>query len=84
MLNSAKIIEKNTVPSEAFLVHGMPDVGLVGVIAASHLITEYKMVEMAYIDSESLPPVAVLHEGLPYAPIRVFGNDGLLITITQS
>jgi uncharacterized protein len=83
LLSIAKIIEKNAVPSEAFLVHGMPDVGLVGVIAASHLITEYKMVEMAYMDSESLPPVAVLHEGLPYAPIRVFGNGGLLITISE-
>jgi uncharacterized protein len=83
LLNSAKIIEKNNVPSEAFLVHGMPDVGLVGVIAASHLITEYKMIEIAYMDSESLPPVAVLHEGLPYAPIRVFGNGNLLITISE-
>ena len=61
----------------------MPDVGLVGVIAASHLIAEYKMVETAYMDSESLPPVAVLHDGLPYAPIRVFGNGGLLITISE-
>jgi uncharacterized protein len=83
LLNFAKIIEKNNIPSETFLVHGMPDVGLVGVIAASHLITEYKMVEMAYMDSESLPPVAVLHEGLPYAPIRVFGNGDMLITISE-
>lgn len=83
LLSTARIIEKNNVPSETFLVHGMPDVGLVGVIAASHLITEYKMVEMAYMDSESLPPVAVLHEGLPYAPIRVFGNGDLLTTISE-
>ena len=82
-MSTAKIIEKKNAPSEAFLVHGMPDVGLVGVIAASHLITEYKMVEMAYMDSESLPPVAVLHEGLPYAPIRVFADSGLLITISE-
>lgn len=82
-MDTAKIIEKENAPSQAFLVHGMPDVGLVGVIAASHLITEYKMVEMAYMDSEYLPPVAVLHEGLPYAPIRVFGNDSLLITISE-
>jgi uncharacterized protein len=61
----------------------MPDVGLVGVIAASHLITEYKMAETAYMDSELLPPVAVLHEGLPYAPIRVFGNGDLVITISE-
>jgi len=65
------------------LVHGMPDVGLVGVIAASHLITEYKMAETAYMDSELLPPVAVLHEGLPYAPIRVFGDGDLVITISE-
>jgi uncharacterized protein len=82
-LSSTKIIEKNSVPSGAFLVHGMPDVGLVGVIAASHLITEYKMAETAYMDSELLPPVAVLHEGLPYAPIRVFGNGDLVITISE-
>ena len=65
------------------MVHGMPDVGLVGVIAASHLITEYKMAETAYMDSELLPPVAVLHEGLPYAPIRVFGDGDLVITISE-
>lgn len=82
-MSSTKIIEKNSVPSGAFLVHGMPDVGLVGVIAASHLITEYKMAETAYMDSELLPPVAVLHEGLPYAPIRVFGNGDLVITISE-
>jgi len=82
-VSSARIIEKNNVPSGAFLVHGMPDVGLVGVIAASHLITEYKMAETAYMDSELLPPVAVLHEGLPYAPIRVFGDGDLVITISE-
>ena len=82
-MSSARIIEKNNVPSGAFLVHGMPDVGLVGVIAASHLITEYKMAETAYMDSELLPPVAVLHEGLPYAPIRVFGDGDLVITISE-
>jgi uncharacterized protein len=61
----------------------MPDVGLVGVIAASHLVTELNLIEMAYVDSEVLPPVAVLHEGLPYAPIRIFGNGDTLITVSE-
>jgi uncharacterized protein len=61
----------------------MPDVGLVGVIAASHLVTELNLVEMAYVDSEVLPPVVVLHEGLPYAPMRIFGNGDTLITVSE-
>jgi uncharacterized protein len=65
------------------MVHGMPDVGLVGVIAASHLVNEFNLVERAYVDSEALPPVAVLHEGLPRAPMRIFGNGDVLISISE-
>ena len=82
-MKTARIVERKKVPSEAILVHGMPDVGLVGVIAASHLVTEFNLAEMAYVDSEALPPVAVLHDGLPYAPMRVFGNGDLLISISE-
>jgi len=82
-LKTARIVERKPVPSEAILVHGMPDVGLVGVISVSHLVTELKLVEMGYVDSEALPPVAVLHEGLPHAPMRIFGNNNLVITISE-
>ena len=82
-LKTARIIEKKPVPSEAILVHGLPDVGLVGVIAASHIIAELNLTELAYMDSEALPPVAVLHEGLPHAPMRVFGDTNLLTTISE-
>jgi uncharacterized protein len=82
-LKTARIVERKSVPSEAVLVHGMPDVGLVGVIAVSHLVTEYSLEEVAYVDSEVLPPVAVLHEGLPYAPMRIFGNGDMLVTISE-
>lgn len=82
-MKTARIVERKPVPSEAILVHGMPDVGLVGVISVSHLVTELKLVEMGYVDSEALPPVAVLHEGLPHAPMRIFGNNNLVITISE-
>ncbi|MBX5327566.1 MAG: proteasome assembly chaperone family protein [Candidatus Bathyarchaeia archaeon] len=82
-LKTAKVIEREPVSSGAIMVHGLPDVGLVGVIAASHLIAELNMVEMAYLDSDALPPVAVLHEGLPHAPMRIFGDTNLLATISE-
>ncbi len=85
MTEEATIIEKKQVPTDAIMLFGFPDVGLVGVIAASHLISEIKdLEEVAYVDSKLLPPLAVLHEGLPYSPIRIFGNKNILLAISET
>lgn len=84
MSEEVKIIEKGKVPSGATLVFGFPDVGLVGVIAASHLIDELNLSEVAYLDSRLLPPLIVLHEGLPHSSIRIFGNDNILLAISEA
>ena len=83
MSETVKIIENKKIPSGATLVFGFPDVGLVGVIAASHLVDELKLVEVAYVDSTLLPPLVVLHEGLPHSSIRIFGDDNLLLVISE-
>jgi uncharacterized protein len=79
-----KIIENKKIPSGATLVFGFPDVGLVGVIAASHLVEELKLKEVAYVDSTLLPPLVVLHEGLPHSSIRIFGDDDLLLVVSEA
>jgi len=80
-----KIIEKKEIPSGATMLFGFPDVGLVGVIAASHLISELKgLDEVAYMDSRLLPPLIVLHEGLPHSPIRIFGNPDILLAVSET
>lgn len=84
MSEPVRIVERKPVPSNATMLHGLPDVGLVGLIATSHIITQLKMGEIAYVDSELLPPVVVLHEGLPYAPLRIFGNGGLVATLSEA
>jgi uncharacterized protein len=61
----------------------MPDVGLVGVIAASHMISELKLEEVAYIDTDLLPPMIVLHRGTPHMPLRIFGNKELLLAVSE-
>jgi uncharacterized protein len=80
---SIEIVEKKTVPSEATMIIGLPDVGLVGLIATSYLITELKLEEIAYMDSDLLPPVVVLHKGLPHAPLRIYGNQNLIAVISE-
>ncbi|MGQ9506501.1 MAG: proteasome assembly chaperone family protein [Candidatus Bathycorpusculaceae bacterium] len=84
-MSEVKIIEKKEIPSGAVMLFGFPDVGLVGVIAASHLISEIEnMEEVAYMDSKLLPPLIVLHEGLPHSPIRIFGNRNILLAVSET
>ena len=85
MSEEVKIIEKKEISSGATMLFGFPDVGLVGVIAASHLISELKgLDEVAYMDSKLLPPLIVLHEGLPHSPIRIFGNPDILLAVSET
>ena len=49
MSESVKIMEKKPVPSEATMIIGLPDVGLIGLIATSYLISELDLEEIAYI-----------------------------------
>ena len=83
MAEIVKIVEKQTVPSETTMIVGLPDVGLVGLIATSYLISELNMEEIAYMDSDLLPPVVVLHQGLPRAPLRFYGKQNLIAVISE-
>jgi uncharacterized protein len=78
-----RIIEKKKIPSGATFLFAFPDVGLVGVIAGSHLIDELALDEAAYLDSNLLPPLIVLHEGLPHSTIRIFANHDILLAVSE-
>lgn len=83
LTNYVRVVERTSIPSSAVLLVGMPDVGLVGVIAASHMISELKLEEVAYIDTDLLPPMIVLHRGTPHMPLRIFGNKELLLAVSE-
>lgn len=83
MSETIKIVEKESIPPNAIILHGLPDVGLVGLIATSYIVSELDMAEIAYVDTDLMPPIIVLHEGLPHAPLRIFGNNRLLAVISE-
>ncbi|MCW4034921.1 MAG: PAC2 family protein, partial [Candidatus Bathyarchaeota archaeon] len=83
MSETVKIVEKKPIPSDTTMLIGLPDVGLVGLIATSYLVSELKLEEVAYMDSDLLPPVVVLHKGLPHAPLRIYGNENLMAVISE-
>ncbi len=75
-----RFIEKAPIPKDLVIINGLPDVGLVGVLASSHLVSSLDMKEVGSLESELFPPIVVLHDGLPKSPIRIF-SDGKLVVI---
>lgn len=84
MRKEIRFIEKGGIPKKFTLLNALPDVGLVGVIAATHLISSLKMKEVAYLDSEFFPPVVVLHGGEPKAPVRVLAGNSLAVLVSET
>ena len=61
---------------EPTLVEGLPGVGLVGKIAADHLVDAYDMVHYGTAHCEGLPEIAVYSEGDPTVrgPVRLYAD----------
>jgi len=83
-LDGFQIVETKSVRKGAVVVLGLPDVGLVGLLAASHLISSLKLEEVGSLESDLLPPMIVLHGGLPKSPIRIFAGRGLVVVISET
>jgi uncharacterized protein len=60
---------------EPRMVEGFPGAGLVGKIAADHLVAELEMTHYADVHCESLPPVAVYDESMDVkTPVRLYAD----------
>ena len=68
------------------LVEGFPGVGLVGKIAADHLVEAHDMRHYANVHCEGLPPVAVYRESEPglTTPVRLHAAPESGIAVLQS
>lgn len=79
-----KIVETAQIPKKAVMINGLPDVGLVGLLAASHIIGYLKLEEAGSLESDLLPPMIVLHGGLPKSPVRIFAGGSLVVVISET
>jgi uncharacterized protein len=78
VVESEKLDIKNPVA-----ITGFPDVGLVGTIAVSHLISTLDLKEIGHIESDELPPIIVVHGKRPKAPIRLYGNAEIVVAVSE-
>ncbi|MFQ5871835.1 MAG: proteasome assembly chaperone family protein [Candidatus Geothermarchaeales archaeon] len=80
---SATVVETTPVREAKYCLMGLPDVGLVGPITVGYIIRFLEMEECCHVESDLLPPVVVVHEGLPKSPVRVFRKDDLLAVTSE-
>ncbi|MEM4699986.1 MAG: PAC2 family protein [Candidatus Nezhaarchaeales archaeon] len=84
MVSEVEVVESARFEAEgAKAVEGLPDVGLVGAIATSFLVETLGLDEVAYVDSELLPPVMVLHRGRLKSPVRIHASGDLLLLVSE-
>jgi uncharacterized protein len=76
-------LEAATKISRPSVIVGVPEVGLVGTIAASYLVEQLKLPEIANLESDLLPPVVIVHDSEPKPPIRMFGKDTLAVIVSE-
>ena len=78
-----KELEAATKLSRPSVIVGIPEMGLVGTIAASYLVDHLGLPEIASVDSDLLPQVVVVHDSEPKGPIRVFGKGMLAVAVSE-
>jgi len=78
------IIEKEPLAIEKpNVIIGLPDVGLVGLIATMHMIETLNMTAVGYIESKLFPPVIVLHNGEIQSPIKIYTKDQNIAIVSE-
>ncbi len=76
---SFKIIEEKEIPEVDVLLAGFPGTGLIGGIASEQLINTLDLEQIASVESSEFPPTAVIFDGIPRRPVRIFCGKGFLL-----
>jgi len=64
-------------------VIALPDAGLVGTIAGMHIVQTLNLELIGYIDTEVMPPVAVIHHRKARPPIQIYANEDLILIVSE-
>ena len=78
-----KIVEEKGIKyANPVIIEGLPDVGLVGTIAASYIVEKLGYKEIGHIESDLFPPVMVIHNGNLKDPFRIYSaEDGSIVVV---
>lgn len=78
------IVETEKILAGKYGLVALPDTGLVGVIAASHIVRSKNLREVGHVRSEVLPPIIVVHNGEPKSPVRLYSDDTVVAVVSET
>ncbi len=78
------IVEIGEIGEGPIIITGLPDVGLVGLIAAFHLASKMRMEDVGFLESDLLPPVVALYDGVPKPPVRILKSGNLVAIVSET
>lgn len=83
-MEDVRVVEVEPVKSGVkYVIEGLPDTGLVGAIAVTYLVGRLRLKEVAYVESEALPPIVPVHNGIVREPFRIYGNEDLIVVTSE-
>ncbi len=83
MENEIHVIEVGEINRDASIILGVPDIGLVGTIATTHLLEELNLKEVGFLESDLFPPITVVHDHVPKSPVRLYGNKDIIVLVSE-
>jgi len=85
-MSGIDVLRDDVALDEPTLVEGLPGVGLVGKLAADHLIETFEMVHYADVHCEGLPPVTTYATGDRElaTPVRLYADPARDLLVLQS
>jgi uncharacterized protein len=86
MTEVVHIVEEEGVEyANPVVIEGLPDVGLVGTIAASYIVEKLNYKEIGHIESDLFPPVMVIHNGNLKDPFRIYSaeDDSIVVVLSE-
>jgi uncharacterized protein len=79
-----EIVElKGTSSVKPLILEGFPDTGLVGMIAASHLVNSLNFEQVGHIESTLFPPMITVRNGEICEPVGIFYRNNVYIVTSE-
>lgn len=60
---------------DALVLVGFPTIGIVSSIVSNHVIRQLSLKRIGFIDSRYFVPTAVIIDGVPNPPVRIYGGE---------
>jgi uncharacterized protein len=80
---SVNVIVSGDIPKNATVIEAFPSRGYVSTLAANHIVRNMGFELVGHIECDKLDAVAVVHDGIPLHPIRIYAKEGVIILFSE-